>query len=392
MNSPERKALAALFFIFGFAMIAWVPRLPGIKANLNLSNGQFGTIISLGAVGSILSLLTMGHLVHRYGSGRALLLSSTLLFGSISLLGRMTSIWQFIVIIIVFGGSVSAFSISLNVQAFHEQESDGANLVPRMHGAWSAGALLTVILSGFIAGRVSLAVHLDVVAALGYMMTLTVIHKFKASFMVGSVSADRSFSIRTPFTSFRINWIIALGLLGAGGIEQAIGDWTTVFSKQELHMGVGISTLPYLLFVVAMITGRLSVHRLAEYVSIDRLVKLFPIAGGITFIACTNLGAYIGKSHPMVGFALVIAGTFAAGLGLSFLTPTFIDSANRLTSVPGGIVLSQLSLVNAIAVFLLKAVIAWTAQVASIAVALTFPSLLLIAASFTSSTIRKAHS
>ena len=392
MNSPERRALAALFFIFGFSIIAWIPRLPEIKAHLNLTNGQFGIIISLGAIGSILSLLTTGHLVHRYGSHRALLVSATLLFGSISLIGHMSSVWQFILVNIAFGAGGSAFNISVNAEAFHEQESDGANLIPRMYGSWSAGALSTVILSGFLAGRVSLAVHLEVVAALGYVMILILIQKFKDSFMVGSVSVNHSFSIRTPFVSFHVNWVIAMGLVGAVGLEQAAGDWITVFSKQELHMGVGISTLPYLLFVVAVITGRLSVHRFAEYVSIDRLVKLFPIVGGVTFIVCTNLGVLISKSHPMIGFTLVVAGTFIAGLSLSFLGPTFVDAANRLTNLPGGVVLGQLSLVNTLTIFFLKAAIAWTAQVASIAVALIIPSLLLIAASFASSTIRNAHS
>ncbi len=391
MDTPERKALAALFFIFGFGIIAWIPRLPEIKANLHLNNGQFGTVISLGAVGSILSLLTTGHLVHRFGSRKALIASATLLFGSIALIGHMTSVWQFVVVNIAFGAGVSAFNISVNTQAFHEQESDGTNLIPRMHGTWSAGALSTVILSGFLAGRVPLAVHLDVLAAMGYVAILILIQKFRSSFMPGNDTSGGTFSIRSPFASFHVNWIIALGLAGAVGLEQATGDWITIFSKQELHMGVGISTLPYLLFVVAMIAGRLSVHRLAKYVSVDRLVKIFPMVGGTTFIIATNLGVLVGKRHAMLGFSIVVFGTFIAGLGLSFLAPTFVDAANRLTAIPGGIVLGQLSLVNTFAILLLKTVIAWTAQLTSISVALIIPSLLLIAAGFTSGTIRKAH-
>lgn len=391
MDTPERKALAALFFIFGFGIIAWIPRLPEIKANLHLNNGQFGTVISLGAVGSILSLLTTGHLVHRFGSRKALIASATLLFGSIALIGHMTSVWQFVVVNVAFGAGVSAFNISVNTQAFHEQESDGTNLIPRMHGTWSAGALSTVVLSGFLAGRVPLAVHLDVLAALGYVAVLTLIQKFGSSFMPGNDTSGGTFSIHSPFASFHVNWIIALGLAGAVGLEQATGDWITIFSKQELHMGVGISTLPYLLFVVAMIAGRLSLHRLAKYVSVDRLVKIFPMVGGTTFIIATNLGVLVGKRHVMLGFSIVVFGTFIAGLGLSFLAPTFVDAANRLTAIPGGIVLGQLSLVNTFAILLLKTIIAWTAQLTSISVALIIPSLLLIAAGFTSSTIRKAH-
>ena len=391
MNSPERKALAALFFIFGFGIIAWVPRLPEIKASLHLDNGQFGTVLSLGAVGSVLSLLTTGHLVHRFGTRKALIASATLLFGSIALLGHLSAVWEFIVINIAFGAGIAAFNISVNSQAFHEQESDGSNLIPRMHGMWSAGALSTVIISGFLAGRVPLAVHLDVVAALGCVATFFLVEQCKSGLLPGTGASTQTFSLRSPFSTFKVNWIIALGLAGAVGMEQATGDWITIFSKQELHMGVGISTVPYILFVLAMIAGRLSVHRLSEHFPLDRLVRIFPKVGGIAFILAANVGVIVGRRHATLGFSIVVLGTFMAGLGLSFLAPTFVDAANRLTAIPGGIVLGQLSLVNTLVIFILKAVTAWTAQLTSISVALVIPSALLIAAGFTSGTIRKAH-
>lgn len=391
MNSPARKALAALFFIFGFGIIAWVPRLPEIKANLHLNNGQFGTVLSIAAIGSIISLLTTGHLVHRFGTRRALIASATLLFGSIAMLGHLTSFWQFVVVNIVFGAGISAFNISVNAQAFHEQESDGTILIPRMHGAWSAGALSTVMISGFLAGRVPLAVHLDVLAAVGYIAILALTQKFKRSFLRGNSGPGSSFPIRSIFSSFRVNWIILLGLSGATGLEGSTGDWITIFSKQELHMGVGISTIPYIFFVFAMITGRLSVHRLVKYVPLDRLVKIVPVVGGVTFILAINLGSLLGRHHRMVGFLIVVLGAFIAGLGLSFLAPTFVDAANRLSAAPGGIVLGQLSLANTFVIFFLKSNVAWIAQIASISVALVIPSILLMAVGFTSKTIKKAH-
>ena len=149
--------------------------------------------------------------------------------------------------------------------------------------------------------------------------------------------------------------------------------------------------MPYILFVLAMITGRLTVHRLVKYIPLDRLVRIFPMVGGVSFIIAINLGRLVGRAHPMVGFPLVVLGAFAGGLGLSFLAPTFVDAANRLSESPGGIVLGQLSLANTFVIFFLKSTVAWTAQIASISVALIIPSLLLIAVSFTSKTIKKAH-
>lgn len=392
MNSPARKALAALFFIFGFGIIAWVPRLPEIKASLHLNNGSFGTILSLGAIGSVVSLLTTGHLVLRFGTRKALIASATLLFGSIALLGHLSTVWQFVVVNIAFGAGIAAFNISVNAQAFHEQESDKSNLIPRMHGTWSAGALSTVIISGFLAGRVPLAWHLDVLALVSYVSVLLLVESFREHFLPASAQARERFRVKTLFSSFRVNWIILLGLSGATGLEGSTGDWITIFNKQELHMGVGISTVPYILFVLAMITGRLSLHRLIHYIPLDRLVKIFPMIGGVVFMLALNIAFLVGKHHPMIGFSLVIIGAFVGGLGLSFLAPTFVDAANRLSDSPGGIVLGQLSLANACVIFFLKSLVAWTAQIASISIALIIPSILLIAVAFTSKTIKKAHS
>ncbi len=391
MNSPSRKALAALFFIFGFGIIAWIPRLPEIKSNLHLSNGQFGTVLSMGAIGSIISLLTTGHLVHRFGTRKALIVSATMLFGSIALLGHLTSVWQFIFVNIAYAAGIAAFNISVNSQAFYEQESDGSILVPRMHGTWSVGALSTVVISGFLAGRVPLSVHLGVIAFVGYVAVLAIVQNFRNSFLPGNPDPASGFPIKSLFSSFRVNWLVLLGLAGATGLEGSTGDWITIFSKQELHMGVGISTVPYICFVLAMITGRLSVHRLVKHVPLHQLVKIFPIVGGVSFIITINLGLFIGKSHPMVGFPIVVVGTFIAGLGLSFLAPTFVDASNRLSAAPGGIVLGQLSLANTFVIFFLKSNVAWIAQIAPISIALIFPGLLLIAVGFTSKTIAKAH-
>lgn len=50
--SSEFKHLQALFGVYAVLIMSWIPRFPEIKANLSLSNGQFGTLISTGAFGT----------------------------------------------------------------------------------------------------------------------------------------------------------------------------------------------------------------------------------------------------------------------------------------------------------------------------------------------------
>ena len=66
----EINLLKALFFLFGIQIMSWVPRFPEVKANLQLSNGQFGSLLSLGSLGNLTALLIVGHLVHKFGARR----------------------------------------------------------------------------------------------------------------------------------------------------------------------------------------------------------------------------------------------------------------------------------------------------------------------------------
>ena len=55
-SKRELNLLRALFFLFGVGIMSWVPRFPEVKAALHLTNGGFGSLISSGAIGSLLSL------------------------------------------------------------------------------------------------------------------------------------------------------------------------------------------------------------------------------------------------------------------------------------------------------------------------------------------------
>lgn len=69
----EYKLIQGLFFVYAFLIMSWIARFPEIKSNLGLNIGEFGTLISTGALGAVVSLLFTGHLVHKYGIKRVIL-------------------------------------------------------------------------------------------------------------------------------------------------------------------------------------------------------------------------------------------------------------------------------------------------------------------------------
>ncbi|NDH13144.1 MAG: MFS transporter, partial [Actinobacteria bacterium] len=86
MGRAEKQALAAMFGLFGFGVMTLGPRMPDIKYNLGVSNGTFGIILSSGSIGALVSLLTMGHIVHRIGVKSVLLVSTFTMYGTLAIM------------------------------------------------------------------------------------------------------------------------------------------------------------------------------------------------------------------------------------------------------------------------------------------------------------------
>ena len=60
MSTVAKKArnhLWATFFVMGISSMAWVPRIPEIKDQLGLRDGQFGLVFLSGAFGSVIGLM-----------------------------------------------------------------------------------------------------------------------------------------------------------------------------------------------------------------------------------------------------------------------------------------------------------------------------------------------
>ena len=366
MKTPQRRALGALFFIYAFGLMSWVPRFPEVKANLGVSNGEFGTLISFTAIGSIISLLTVGQLVNRYGSRSIMTASATLLFGAIFLIVHLNTPWQFLLCNIALGLGTSGLHTSINGQALHEQKPNGENLISRLHGLWSLGALTTSILAGLLAGKISLVAHIDILCALVYISILGLLRFLHPTLLLPNKNAAAAFKIRNIFQSFNLDWRMAIGFTCAVALEFAVGDWAAIFSKEELHMSPSVSAIPYVLFMLAMIMGRLTIHKLTSQFSLSYLIQRFVLVGGATFMISVLLGVQISKSFMNLGFAIVVIGTFVGGLGASFLAPMIMDAANRRSKSSGAVVVGQLGAINALLIFFLKFVIAWTAQITSV--------------------------
>jgi MFS family permease len=378
----ELKGLKVIFFLFGLSIMSWVPRFPEVKAHLGLSNGEFGSLLSLGAIGNAAALLTVGHLVHKYGAKPMLQFASFTFALSIIVLSQTTSSFIFLIFMVVQGAGISAFHISVNSQGFSFQDRTKKQVITLLSGYWSAGALLTSVIAGFLVGLVSIELHIAVIAILCEVIMLRTISTMTPNLVKPNENPESDLKLRETFRGFNFDMLVSGGLLCVIMLEFAVGDWSAIFLKEDLGILSGIHTLPFILFTLTMIVGRLNFHRLLPRYSMQQLSKVASLVSGGSFLIGIGLVNVIGADNKALALVILSISFTFAGIGSSFLGPSMMNAANSRSRFPASIVIGQIGVINICLVFVMRWVIAWTAEATSLSVALCIPGIMLLLVPF----------
>ena len=377
-HEKELNLLKTLFFLFGIQIMSWVPRFPEVKANLDLSNGEFGSIVSFAAIGNIIAQLVIGHLVHKYGAKWILHFAAFFLAVSLIILTNTTISAIFIFVIILQGTSISAMHISINSQGFHYQDRTKRQVVTLLSGFWSSGALITSIIAGFMVDRVELGTYSTVLAILCLAAMWKIISELSPNLVQANTNPDKAHRARDFFKGFKIDRLVSGALLCAIMLEFAIGDWAAIFVKEDMGIKSGIHTLPFILFTISMIIGRLNLHNLLEHYSIHELAVKASLLSGLSFIAGILAVTVVGTDNHILVIVILSISFSVAGLGSSFLGPSIMNAANNRSKLPASMVIGQIGIVNTALIFIARWVIAWTAQATSLTFALLIPAGMLL--------------
>jgi MFS family permease len=387
----EQRLLHTVFFLFGFGIMAWVPRFPEVKANLGLQNGAFGSLMSTGSIGAFFGLLTVGHIIHKYGALKVTIASILILFSSLGVLVHLNSSFLFLIFNIAFGFGITAVHVCLNSQGFHFLERSKINLITSTAGYWSAGALSTAILSGVLVGRVGLIAHVNFLCVTLTIAMIAIVLRLRPVLLESNTDSDHDYSIKDIFTGFRIDWPVSLGMACAVYLEFAIGDWGTIFTKDRLDIDAGLSTAPFIVFTAMMIFGRLLIHKLIPRAPLDLWVKRAALLAGAGFGICIITATHLPATLKWWSYGLFVLAFFFAGLGSSFLGPSFFVAANRRSSLPSAVVVGQFGVVNNVLLFGIKWIVAWTIQfTGSIALAMMIPTVMMLATVFFADSLKES--
>lgn len=327
-NRRARVAVAALFLTNGALFANLLPRYPEIKADLALSNAQYGIAIAAFSGGALVAGLAAGVLIRRFRSARVAVAGSIGIAVFVFVASFAPSAVLLAGSLFIAGASDAVTDVGQNAHALRLQRHYGRSIINSLHAVWSAGAVL-----GGAMGAATIALHIPRTTHLAVSAVLfSAVVLAAYPFLLRGPDEDDHPSARTENVArpgFGIYvLLIAMVFIAISGavVEDAASSWATIYLRDSLGAPGAIAVSGYIAMVGFQFLGRMIGDRL-----VDRLgERAVARAGG--FITAVGMGAALASpSQPGT-----IAGFAAAGFGVATLVPAAMHGADQLPGLRAG--------------------------------------------------------
>jgi MFS family permease len=320
-----RSAVAALFFTNGALFANLAPRYPEIKADLAMTNTGFGLSVAAFSAGALLSGLTAGRLIRRFGSADVAVLFSLLLGALTVAAGAAPSAALFAAAMFVGGAADAVTDVGQNATGLSVQREYGRSIINSLHAVWSMGA----ITGGAVAAaamaldvpRIAQLTATALVSALICLVSLRVLHAVPEA---ADPPARRRGSAPGSTIWVAVAALAALALAGAF-VEDAGGSWATLYLG-GLGAAPALAASGFIAMAAFQFLGRLLGDRLVDRFSERAVVR----TGGLLVAA----GMGVALAVPTV--PLTICGIALAGFGVATAIPAAFHGAEGIAGLRPG--------------------------------------------------------
>ena len=366
-------ALIAAFSIQGFLAITYLPRIPEIIEQIDVSFAVWGLIIGLAGLGSLIPLLITNRLVGRYGTRPIVRVSSLMIVVATASLGFATNGWMYFGLHAAMMFSMSFFNIAVNAQSVMLQKKVKKVILGKFHAAWSIGAGISAAVSGILASFMSLQLHLILVGFLAIVAFEVSIRSMLKPSEDGH-HEERQAAEKVPFfKSPNQLWLLAFGFFAGVFPEMVMMDWSAVFAKQVMLLNPTLGAIPFTAFTLAMIVSRLLISRATKKYHISDLSKWGGILGAVTMALGVLVAPPLVPASPILAMIVLSLFWAVSGFGLAPMVPSFFGAAGHVKGLTTAQALSRMSLVNALAVIVAKIFMGALAQGIGLVLAFMFP-------------------
>jgi len=320
--APELKrarlGVTLAFVVNGFTAGTFVARIPDIKEILAISDGVLGLSLLFVSIGVFVGLGPAGRNSARYGSRPVILWGTLGIVISLPIVGWLPSLGFAWFGLFVFGFALATQDVSMNAHAVVIEQRAGRRLMSTFHAMFSVGTLFGGILGGIFSQLSVTPLYQGYFLALLYLLVLFFIRSLILPASVDQHPVTKYKGERSPV----IFWIFGVFGLFAALSEGAAGDWGGVLARDAFAATPFVSTLPYIVYTLAMVIGRLSGDFLAHEFGASKVIA----AGGILSSVSLTLGLIVG------GIPALMISWFLLGIGLSVVIPLMFSAAGTLAN------------------------------------------------------------
>ncbi len=327
-----RRALIALYFVTGIAVATWLSRLPSIKAMLDLSAAELGSVLVVGSVGSLAMVLAAGALTNRWGSRNGLVIGAAMFSFANVLVGLGPTIGSTLVLavgILISSSSYAVSNVPLNLESVVIERGMGRSVVPQFHAAFSIGSV-TGSLLGAAASWAGVPVFAHFLAlSLGTLVFRVVVVPravlpVPAELTAAAGPHGSGSGMRTALGAWRERRTLIIGVIVMTGIlsEGSANNWLTVAVVEGFEQTEAVAAV-----VFGVFTGSMTVARLVGTRIIDRYGR---VAVLVASSAASLVGLLLFSLGPSLATAVVGAVGWGLGAGLVFPIGVAAVSGDRM--------------------------------------------------------------
>lgn len=337
MDATTRRWRAALFLFMlatGVSMASWVARTPAVRDALDVTTGSMGLVLFGLSVGSMAGVLASGGLVRRRGgrqviaAGAGLLVAGLLVIAGGAALEVSAGVFCGLAL---FGAGMGLAEVAFNIEGAAVERTLGRPVLPVLHGCFSLGTVVGALLGmGLTAVRFPVGWHLAAVAVAVAAAGVWTVRAVPAG--TGQEKADpedpadsdaasaagseggggrQRGGIRGQLAVWRDRRLVLIGLivLAMAFAEGSANDWLPLLMVDGHGTSATAGSLTFMLFAVAMTTGRFTGGPL--------LVRYGPAAvvRASALVAAAGVALVVFSDKALLAGAAVVLWGLGASLG-----------------------------------------------------------------------------
>ena len=367
------------FLAAGFAIAAWAPIIPYIKARFGLDEHGLGLLLLCVGSGSLFSSPLAGFLTARLGCKIPIFAAASLWALCLVLISVLESLPLLIAVLVLFGLAAVILEVVSNINGAMIEQVTGRTIMSGLHARYSLGGLIGSFgVTSLLGANLAVPTAAGISAAFLVVMVLwrgrslfnqQELHpeQYQPQSASANANANTNASANTnaaaatpaPDQAFSRRYVLHPTVLMISFMlfvlyltEGAMLDWSSVFLVDERAMPLEQAGYGYAAFAIMMTSFRFIGDRIVLLMGRRRVIVLGTMLICIGFI----LAALIDHAYfTIASFALI-------GIGSSNVIPQLVSYVAKVKEVPMSISVTVVNSLGFTGVLLGPAIIGFLAH------------------------------